>query len=241
MSSAEAQDVDSGRVPPTEFLGSRAEAEREQTGSPTSTPPPTATPPSAPPSPASASRPTAPFVREPPPPPPPSQAPFRPVPFPAQTPVPPPYQPVASAPRAPIYSAPPYPAYPPPAAKGPFRPARPKAGRRFLAALFLILVTVILYALITPATKPPAPTLSANPNPIQRGQRTVLHWSAKDYSTVELDGARVDATGSRAVYPSVSTTYRLVATEKNGTPDIAEARVIVQNPPRSPARKPHAE
>ena len=235
-SSAEARDMKSGRGILADFLGSRAEPERGQPGSPA--------PPHAEPIRPTAARPVAasgaspPFVPPPPPPPPrpaaPSQATYAPVSSAASGQVLPPYQPVVSAPRAPSYIPAPYPT----PAKGPFRPTRPRAGRRFAAALFLILVTVILYALITPASEPALPTLSASPNPIQRGQRTVLHWSAKGYGKVELDGTPVEPTGSRAVYPSVSTTYRLVATERNGTPEVAETRVIVQGPPHAPAHKP---
>ncbi len=212
---------------------------------PAVTTPTTAMPVAEPVSPAAASRPSPPFVGVPPvlpPPPPRPAAPPKATYVPAGSPghgqVLPPYQPVASAPRTPGYTAAQYPTYPPPPpARRRVSPARPRAGRRFAAALFLILVTVILYALITPPSKPAVPTLLASPNPIQRGQRTVLHWSAKGYSRVDLDGAPVDLTGSRAVYPSASTTYRLIGTERDGAQSVAEARVIVQSSSRGPARR----
>jgi hypothetical protein len=60
--------------------------------------------------------------------------------------------------------------------------------------------------------------LTANPNSITAGQSTTLIWKT-DYATdVSIDQlGKVDPSGSRAVAPTESTTYRLVAKNDSGT------------------------
>ncbi len=86
-----------------------------------------------------------------------------------------------------------------------------------------------------PPPPPPAPTasLSANPDTIQPGQSATLTWQTQNATDVTLDGARVDANGSKQVSPTQSTTYRLAAKGAGGTQE-ATARITVTPPPPPP-------
>ena len=90
-----------------------------------------------------------------------------------------------------------------------------------------------------PPTPPPAPTaptasLSANPNTLDKGQSTTLTWQTTNATDVSIDGiGAVDASGSRQVTPSDSTTYHLIAKGAGGTQE-ATARVTVNAPPEAP-------
>jgi len=92
-----------------------------------------------------------------------------------------------------------------------------------------------------PPPPPPAlPTasLSANPNSIERGQSTTLTWETTNATDTSIDGiGPVNASGSRQVSPSDSTTYRLVAKGAGGTQE-ATARVTVTVPPPPPPPPP---
>lgn len=80
-----------------------------------------------------------------------------------------------------------------------------------------------------PPPPPPAPTatLSANPDTINAGQPTTLSWQTTNSTDVTIDGIGVvDASGSRQVTPTESTTYHLVAKGAGGTQE-ATARVTV--------------
>ena len=89
-----------------------------------------------------------------------------------------------------------------------------------------------------PPPPPPAPaptaSLTANPNTINAGQSTTLIWKT-DYATdVSIDQlGKVDPSGSRAVTPTESTTYHLVARNDSGTQE-ATARVTVNAAPAPP-------
>ncbi|MGD0790295.1 MAG: peptidoglycan-associated lipoprotein Pal [Terriglobales bacterium] len=89
-----------------------------------------------------------------------------------------------------------------------------------------------------PPPPPPAPTaptasLSANPNTLDQGQSTTLTWQTTNATDVSIDGIGVvEASGSRQVTPSDSTTYHLIAKGAGGTQD-ATARVTV-NPAIAP-------
>jgi peptidoglycan-associated lipoprotein len=94
----------------------------------------------------------------------------------------------------------------------------------------------------TPPPPPPPPqlyptaTLTANPNTINPGQSTTLTWSTEHATDVTIDQlGKVDASGSRSVTPSQSTTYHLVAKNAEGTQE-ATARVTVVQAPPPPAK-----
>ena len=83
----------------------------------------------------------------------------------------------------------------------------------------------------TPPPPPPAPaptiTISASPDTIAQGQSTQIQWQAQNATEVTLQGiGTVDASGSRTVNPSTSTTYVAVAKGPGGTQE-ASARVTV--------------
>lgn len=83
-----------------------------------------------------------------------------------------------------------------------------------------------------PPPPPPSPTaptasLSANPNTVDPGQPTTLTWQTSNATDVSIDGiGPVDASGTRQVTPTDSTTYHLIAKGAGGTQD-ATARVTV--------------
>ncbi len=79
---------------------------------------------------------------------------------------------------------------------------------------------------------PPAPTLSLTVSPaaIVKGQSSTLTWRTTDATEVTIDGGigTVEASGSRTVSPSSSTTYHAHATGLGGVAD-AEARLTVSS------------
>lgn len=87
-----------------------------------------------------------------------------------------------------------------------------------------------------PPPPPAAPTiaLTASPDTVTQGQSTQLQWQAQNATEVTLQGiGAVDASGSRTVTPTESTTYVAVAKGPGGTQE-ASARITV-NPPVSNA------
>ena len=91
-----------------------------------------------------------------------------------------------------------------------------------------------------PAPSAPTASLSANPNTIDKGQSTTLTWQTTNATDVSIDGiGAVDASGSRQVTPTDSTTYHLIAKGAGGTQD-ATARVTVNAPPPPPTPAPSA-
>ena len=93
-----------------------------------------------------------------------------------------------------------------------------------------------------PAPPPPAPTIGefvAEPSSIERGQSSPLRWSVTDATNISIDNGigTVQATGSRRVFPSDSTTYTLTATGPGGT-KTATATVNVTAPPPPPPPPP---
>jgi peptidoglycan-associated lipoprotein len=108
-----------------------------------------------------------------------------------------------------------------------------------LAGLMLVVAIEGCSKKVAKATPPPAPpppaaptaTLAATPNAIQQGQSTDLTWSTDNATEVTIDGlGTVPASGTRAVQPTESTTYQLLAKGPGGAAD-ASARVTVTNPP----------
>src|ERR1700683_692019 len=95
-----------------------------------------------------------------------------------------------------------------------------------------------------PAPPPPpaAPTITecvAEPSSIERGQSSTLRWGVTDANNISIDNGigSVQATGTRRVFPSDSTTYTLTATGPGGT-KTATATVSVTAPPPPPPPPP---
>lgn len=89
----------------------------------------------------------------------------------------------------------------------------------------------------TPPPKPVSATLSANPTSIQPGQSSTLTWTTDGADDVQLDGQKVNASGSQTVSPTQTTTYHLTAKGAGGTQD-ATAQVGVAAPAPTPAPTP---
>jgi peptidoglycan-associated lipoprotein len=90
-----------------------------------------------------------------------------------------------------------------------------------------------------PSAPPPPPqptaTLSVSPLSIEHGQSATLTWSTQNATTVTIEGiGNVQASGSQAVSPATSTTYRLAAQGEGGSAD-ATARLTVTEPAPPPA------
>jgi len=84
------------------------------------------------------------------------------------------------------------------------------------------------------APPPPVPMptalLNAMPAAIQSGQSTTLQWATSNATTITLGGSPVNASGSRVVSPTATTTYTLVASNASGTVQ-STATVTVTAPP----------
>ena len=107
---------------------------------------------------------------------------------------------------------------------------------------------LLVFALVTTAgckkkTPPPAPTappvtapaptaqITATPSAINAGDQVTLTWKTTDATSVSIDGiGDVPTSGTKAVAPTASTNYHLVAKGDGGTAD-ATARVTVSAPP----------
>src|SRR5271155_1871432 len=84
-----------------------------------------------------------------------------------------------------------------------------------------------------PPPPPAAPTasVSASPNPVEKGQSTTLSWQTSNATAVSIDGiGAVQPSGSQQVTPADSTTYTLTAKGAGGS-QTATARVTVTQPP----------
>ena len=83
-----------------------------------------------------------------------------------------------------------------------------------------------------PPPAPPQPTITLNvyPSDISQGQSAKLTWEAQNATDVTLEqvGA-VDASGSKTVNPTESTTYHIIAKGPGGSSD-ATARLTVNAP-----------
>ena len=93
-----------------------------------------------------------------------------------------------------------------------------------------------------PAPPPAAPTITefvAEPSSIERGQSSTLRWAVTDATNTSIDNGigSVQATGTRRVFPSDSTTYTLTATGPGGS-KTATATVSVTAPPPPPPPPP---
>jgi hypothetical protein len=77
------------------------------------------------------------------------------------------------------------------------------------------------------ATGPVAAGANASPAVITSGQTSVITWTTKNAVSATLNGTSVPLTGSMAVYPTVKTTYKVVATGATGRTDWGSATVSV--------------
>jgi len=83
---------------------------------------------------------------------------------------------------------------------------------------------------------------TAEPSSIERGQSATLRWSVTDATTVTIEPGlgTVQSNGSRQVFPSNSTTYRLTATgpagNANGTATVSVITPQAPPPPPPPAQ-----
>ena len=83
-----------------------------------------------------------------------------------------------------------------------------------------------------PHPRPPRPRCLRTPNTLNQGESTTLTWQTTNATDVSIDGiGPVEASGTRQVTPTDSTTYHLVAKGAGGTQD-ATARVTVNAAPR---------
>jgi len=92
---------------------------------------------------------------------------------------------------------------------------------------------------------PAAPVIAqfvAEPGTIERGQSSTLRWSVQNANdiTIEPGVGSVQAQGSRQVFPSNTTTYRLTARGAGGSAN-ASATVEVTVPPPPPPPPPPAK
>jgi peptidoglycan-associated lipoprotein len=90
-----------------------------------------------------------------------------------------------------------------------------------------------------PAVKPSISSFTAEPSTIDRGQSATLRWSTSNATDVTIDQGigPVNASGTRQVFPSNTTTYNLTATGPGG-PTTEQATVTVNVPPPPPPPKP---
>lgn len=97
-----------------------------------------------------------------------------------------------------------------------------------------------------PPPKPPAAVINsfrAEPSSIVRGEASTLRWNVSNATRVVIDNGigEVQASGSRQVYPTANTTYRLTASSPGGDA-VASVTVTVSAPqpppPPPPAPKP---
>ncbi|HJZ66869.1 MAG TPA: OmpA family protein [Blastocatellia bacterium] len=87
---------------------------------------------------------------------------------------------------------------------------------------------------VTPRAARPSIRISADQEAITRGQSTTLRWSSNNADRVDISElGTVQASGSRVVSPSQSTTYTATATGPGGT-DSASARVTVTEETTTP-------
>jgi peptidoglycan-associated lipoprotein len=86
-----------------------------------------------------------------------------------------------------------------------------------------------------PKPRPIVKSFTAEPTSIQRGQSATLRWEVQGADSISIDNGigTVNAAGSRQVYPSSSTQYRLTARNESGEVS-ATARVNVAEPPPAP-------
>ena len=90
-----------------------------------------------------------------------------------------------------------------------------------------------------PAAKPMIANFTAEPSTIERGGSSMLRWSVSNATDISINQGigRVDANGSRSVYPSNTTTYTLTANGPGGSVE-SSATVNVTVPMQTPVVPP---
>jgi peptidoglycan-associated lipoprotein len=87
----------------------------------------------------------------------------------------------------------------------------------------------------------PAPMIDSftgSPLTIERGQSSTLRWEVRNASEVSIEGlGAVPASGSRQVFPTTSTTYKLVAKGSGGQTE-GSVRINVRDPQAPPVSEP---
>ena len=84
-----------------------------------------------------------------------------------------------------------------------------------------------------PPPAPPQPTVTLNvyPSAITQGQAAKLTWDAQNATDITLEAiGNVEASGTKDISPTESTTYRIIAKGPGGSTD-ATARLTVNSPP----------
>jgi hypothetical protein len=98
-------------------------------------------------------------------------------------------------------------------------------------------VTCAVTVQVTRGEAPRIISFTANPTTITAGQSSTLSWQVENADSVEITGlGTVNASGSRQVTPTATTTYRLTATNEFGTVS-ADAPITV-NPGTGPGPGP---
>ena len=79
-------------------------------------------------------------------------------------------------------------------------------------------------------TTPPTASITASPNPIQKGQSTTLTWQTTNAADISIAGiGTVPASGSQQVAPTTSTSYKLTATGPGGTQQATTQVTVAAN------------
>jgi peptidoglycan-associated lipoprotein len=116
---------------------------------------------------------------------------------------------------------------------------------RYFALVFALSAIMLLGACHKKAAPPPPPppppppqptaSLTASPDTVDKGGSTTLTWQTTNASDISIDNGvgTVQASGSKQVNPTDSTTYTLTAKGDGGT-QTATARVTVNAPPPPP-------
>ncbi len=118
--------------------------------------------------------------------------------------------------------------------------------KQFLGVLFVAFCAAVVLGgchkrrVAAPPTPPPPPpaaaaptaNLTAEPAAIEKGQSATLSWNTANATDIDIEPGvgKVEASGTKSVSPTESTTYVLTATGAGGTVT-ANARVTVTTPP----------
>jgi len=120
-------------------------------------------------------------------------------------------------------------------------PEKPRSGRLagILAAVvaFLLIAGGVTWFVISRRNQPwePGLSFSASAAQINRGQQVTLQWSAADTASMKLNDEAVPVSGSRAVSPAATTTYRVTALSRGGESQSREITVRVIEPAGPPS------
>jgi hypothetical protein len=66
------------------------------------------------------------------------------------------------------------------------------------------------------------------PAQIKRGESSTITWTTEDAAAATLNGAPVPLNGTLKVHPTVTTTYKVIATSPAGQTDWGSATVVVR-------------